>query len=412
MYIVSFRDRHKMADHSKHPCYKAILQSMENITQIVVYNEIKIKLLSKELITLDSLDEFDRLGNREAVLKITTEVMRTVTGCEEFIKTLQEMPQQQYTELAKVITDKREQNSQNIANGTDTDHCTAIAPNHQPHITEQACNLTQIMEETNTLINTLLQQGMPQQIMSVVQAMKLKKCVGKCFTEALMQIITMLKKAIERRVITLKTSQEKSTIDELTDHYSILFVILNEFCRDKDDTPSLNHSVQIVVTRAMKVKDIIRRLQKIHWLSFCQSAKIISALVPLFEIVARVVREIQHIDCKPLLELLGSVVDLQASLHKIEKILKGIKHYGEIGCIIGVVSGIGSIVVGAVLFFTGVSAPFGVPTMILGVSAIGVSIASRSGIKCLSWYFNNSVTKGQREGCNFANQSDVLEQTN
>ena len=106
-----------MSGHSKHPCYRAIQQSIERITQILIYDDVKCKLLTKELLTMDDVDEYDRLPNREAVLKMTSKVMHSIKDCKKFLIVLQEMPQEQYVELAKSIADKCEQNRLNSING-------------------------------------------------------------------------------------------------------------------------------------------------------------------------------------------------------------------------------------------------------------------------------------------------------
>ena len=116
-----------MTDHSRHPLHRAIQQSMESIAQIVVYNEVKYKLLSKELITMEDIDEYDRLTNIEAVLKVTRKVMRSIAGCQEFLKILQEMSQQQYTELATIITNKCDQNGHSTPEGTNVAQYTAMS---------------------------------------------------------------------------------------------------------------------------------------------------------------------------------------------------------------------------------------------------------------------------------------------
>lgn len=92
-----------MADPIRQPCYKAIQQCMDRITQIVIYDEVKDMAFAKELI---SLDEYDRLSNIEAVQRMTRKAMCSIAGCEKFLKILQEIPGDQYGELAKLITDK------------------------------------------------------------------------------------------------------------------------------------------------------------------------------------------------------------------------------------------------------------------------------------------------------------------
>ena len=113
IFGIPAEDRHKMADHSRHPLYRAIQQSMVSITKVVEYNEVKDQMFAEDLVTRGDLDEYDKLTNAEAVRRMTRKVMSSITGCEKFLEILQEMEQQQYEELAQLITDKYEQNMQN-----------------------------------------------------------------------------------------------------------------------------------------------------------------------------------------------------------------------------------------------------------------------------------------------------------
>lgn len=81
-----------MADPIRQPCYKAIQQCMDRIIQIVIYDEVKDMAFAKELVSLEDLDEYDRLSNIEAVQRMTRKAMRSIAGCEKFLKILQEIP--------------------------------------------------------------------------------------------------------------------------------------------------------------------------------------------------------------------------------------------------------------------------------------------------------------------------------
>ena len=410
-----------MTDHSRHPLYRAIQQSMKSITHIVVYNEVKYKLLSKELITMEDIDEYDRLTNVEAVLKVTRNVMRSIAGCQEFLRILQEMSQQQYTELATVITDKCEQNGQKIPEGTNTAQYTAVSLQQpiglQNHILWQEqvdsalpqAEVDEMLEEGKTLIDTLL--GQEVKMSQTVEAMRLKRNAGKCFTEFLMYIIKLFQKAIENKTITLTNSVRQSTISELNDSFLILYRVRRDFCGTKDDATSLDDSIALVVTRAIKVKDVIKSLQKKHWLRWCRSAKNISSLVPIFEKIIQVIEGIQCINCRPFCELLGDIRALKDSFNDIKKCMFALETVGLSATILFAIGGVTCLIVGGILLFSP-AAPAAVPLVISGVAGIGVSLATGGGTELCTYLalkrLNRSKAKGERKGGRFVKE-DALE---
>ena len=409
-----------MTDHSRHPLYRAIQQSMESITQSVVYNEIKYKLLSKELITMEDIDEYDRLTNAEAVLKVTRKVMRSIAGCQEFLSMLQEMSQQQYTELATIITNKCEQNGQSIPDGTNTAVSLQqpLSFQHQILSQEQVDGALQIipqaevdemLEEGKTLIDTLLRQEV--KMSQIVEALKLKRNAGKCFTEFLMYIIKLFQKAIENKTITLTNSVRQSTISELNDSFLILYRVRRDFCGTKDDATSLDDSIALVVTRAIKVKDVIKSLQKKHWLRWCRSAKNISTLVPIFEKIIQVMEGIQCINCRPFCELLGDITALKDSFDDIKKRVFALETVGLSATILFAIGGVTCLIVGGILLFSP-AAPAAVPLVISGVAGIGVSLATGGGTELCTYLalkrLNHSKAKGERKGGRFVKE-DALE---
>ena len=354
-----------MSDHSRHPLHRAIQQSMESIAQIVVYNEVKYKLLSKELITMEDIDEYDRLTNIEAVLKVTRKVMRSIAGCQEFLKILQEMSQQQYTELATIITNKCDQNGQSTPEGTNAAQYTAmslqqpIGSQHHSLSQEQVNSALQIipqaevdemLEEGKTLIDTLLRKEV--KMSQIIKTMQLKRNAGKSFTEFLMYIIKLFQKAIENKTITLTNSTRQSVVGELNDSFLILYRVRRDFCDTADDVTSLDDSIALVVTRAIKVKDVIKNLQKKHWLRWCRSTKNISTLVPIFEKIIQVIKGIKCIDCRPFRELLGDVAALKASLGDIEKRVFALETVGLSATILFAIGGVTCLIVGGILLFS------------------------------------------------------------
>ena len=413
-----------MTDHSRHPLHRAIQQSMESIAQIVVYNEVKYKLLSKELITMEDVDEYDRLTNIEAVLKVTRKVMRSIAGCQEFLKILQEMSQQQYTELATIITNKCDQNGHSTPEGTNVAQYTAMSLQQpicsQYHTLSQEqvnsalqmipqAEVDEMLEEGKTLIDTLLrQEGKMSQI---IKTMQLKRNAGKSFTEFLMYIIKLFQKAIENKTITLTNSTRQSIVGELNDSFLILYRVRRDFCDTADDATSLDDSIALVVTRAIKVKDVIKNLQKKHWLQWCRSAKNISTLVPIFEKIIQVIKGIKCINCRPFRELFGDVAALKVCLGDIEKRVFALETVGLSATILFAIGGVTCLIVGGILLFSP-AAPAAVPFVISGVAGIGVSLATGSGTELCTYLamkrLNQSKAKGERKGGRFVKE-DTLE---
>ena len=205
---------------------------------------------------------------------------------------------------------------------------------------------------------------------SIVNALQLKKDVGKSFTEFLLYIITLFLKAVEDKTITMTNTARQSIVSELNLINVVLIYIRRDFCSSEDETPT-DDSVAIVVGCATKVTDIIRSLQKKQWLRWFRSAKNISALVPIFERITEVVRDVQCIECKTFSELLGNVAALQDSLVDIEKRLLVVQGVGVSG---SVLVGIGSLIcmiVGGILLAT----PVGVPLLAVGGAGVVRSIA-------------------------------------
>ena len=243
-----------MVDLIRQPCYKAIQQCMDKITQIVIYDEVKDRAFAKELISLQDLDEYDRLSNIEAVRKMTRKAMRSIVGCDKFLKILQEMSGDQYRELAKLISDKIKENSENTTEGTHAVQCvTCTAP---LQLQEQLClalneeqanaafelvsqsEVDEILQDGKTLIDTLLMQE--EKMERIVKAMQLKRSAAKSFTEFLLYIIKLFKKAIENKTITLTNSVRQSITTELNDIFLVLYHVRKDFCSNQGDTTHHN----------------------------------------------------------------------------------------------------------------------------------------------------------------------------
>ena len=397
-----------MADGSRHPCCRAMQQSMESITQTVVYNEIKYKLFAKEFITIEDLEEYDKLTNIQAVGKITIKVMRTISGCEEFLKILQEMPQRQYKELAELITKKCEENA--TEDGLHTPQQTAVALqawlcSEDPFQVIPENEVDEILKDGKTLMDTLLETNHSMQ--PIVESMRLKRSAGKGFTEFLMYIIKVFQKAIQNKTISLKNSVKESTLSALDDHLLVLVHLRKDFCGTEEKC--LDDSINLVVTRAMRVKDIIKSLQNKHWIRWFRSAKNISALVPIFERITQVVEGIQQIDFRPYSELLGDVASLKTSLYEIHRRVLTLEAAGFSISVFVAIGGVICLIVGGILLFTPGS-PVGVPLAIAGAAAVGSACVMGGGTKvCSSLAYkrlDHSQAKGAGRGDRFIKKSD------
>ena len=256
-----------------------------------------------------------------------------------------------------------------------------------------------LLEDDKALIGTLLNHP-DAKIKSIAEAMQLKKNVAKSFTEFLVYIIKLFLSAIEDGTITMKNSKRQSTIQELSHNSLTLRRVLKDFCSTKDNS-SLDDSVAIVIGCAIKVRDVIKSLQKKHWLRWFRSAKNISALVRIFDKISKVVIKVQSIECEAFSELLGDVADLRTSLVDIELRLQCIHSGGMMASAIICVGGVICMIVGVILLAT----PAGVPLLTIGGVGVGVSIATGSGTKLYSkiakMYLDYAKGKGNFKGDKF-----------
>jgi len=275
-----------MANLDTHPCFRAIQQSIESITQRAVYNEIKDKLLAEEVITWEDIDECDKLTNLEAVRRITRKVVHSISGCEKFLKVLDEMSQPQYKELLEIITERCKQNTikgrshmiqyQNLASAAqETKSCNEeqvgdqfnTIPQEQagdPIRTISEEQVHEMLQEGHAIADTLLKQEV--EMISIVEAMRAEKIAGKSFTEFLMHIVKLFRKAIEKGIIYLKKSARQPFVQRLNEYFLILKNIHEDFCSPGEDTTPPNDSIAIIVIQAKNILAVIKSIQKTYWL--------------------------------------------------------------------------------------------------------------------------------------------------
>ena len=236
--------------------------------------------------------------------------------------------------------------------------------------------VSKMLQEGKECAETLLKQK--PEMMSLMKAIPLKQSAGKSFTEFSLYINKLFRKAIEKKHIRLKKkSVRESIIFQLKEYFLYLKSMHTNFCRDDNTEAQIEESLTIVVIQSSKTLDILRSIQKTK---SCQSALIISALLPIFEKITEVVQVVSEINeeiadtCTTFCKLLGSVEDLKDSLVDFEdKLSKTIDTVGYSGALIFAVGGITCLIVGAILLITP-AAPVGVPIMLGGGLATATSL--------------------------------------
>ena len=436
-----------MDTRSRNPCFRAIQQSMESITQTVIYNEVRDKLFAKELLTLDDLDEYDKLTNVQAVRKMTWKVMHSITGCEKLLKALQEMQGEQYQDLAKSINKKCEENRTEDSSLTQhrnlvvtvtqqkTEHCMKEkcgnpAPQEENGIEDgnikpqgnlvatvtqqeiESCTkehfgnaASQNDHEFDTILlkgqeiaDTLLRQDITT--VTILKAIELKKNAGKSFTEFLMHVIIIFRDAINDNIICLKRSVGQSIIRQLNENFLILKNTRKNFCstNHEEDPEFLTDSIAIVVLQSKKILYVIKSIQKTYWLKLSQSAKTIGTLLPIFKKITEMVNSIQEVDHEPIHQLFGNIEDLKASLDKIKSTLfLTTEIAGFSGSLMFAIGGTACIIVGGIMLATP-AAPGGIPLVIVGGLVLGTSPVVMKAFKSFHLHTIECIDKAEKKG--------------
>ena len=398
--------RHTMVslDLTSHPLYIAIQESMVDITQRVNSNDIMDHLVAARVLTMHDLEEYAKLTNKSAVMKIMMRVMSSIEGCNKFLKILQEQSELpvQYEELSEIITAR--------LNTTECSHITQYTNQVQPthaDVGESDTDVNynvicpkateEILQESQEVMNTLLKQN--PKMMSIVNIISAKKNTGKSFIEFLLYIIKLFLNAIDDSTVYLKQSVKQSVKFQLKGCFVTLRYTYRIFCCNEEHAEHIKESLTIVALQSEKTLDIIKSIQKPCWLKFSQSAKTISALLPIFEKITRVVQGINNITadaCVAYSKLLGSVEDLKANLVKIKSVLskaKAIQTVGLSTALIFAVGGVTCVIVGGILLITP-AAPVGLPLVTAGGLATvisGVVLCSTTPLHCINTNQTESV---------------------
>ena len=413
-HLSPAEDRHKMATECRHtmvslkltnhPLYIAIQESMVDITQRVNSNDIMDHLVAARVLTMHDLEEYAKLTNKSAVMKIMVRVLSSIEGCNKFLKILQEQSELpvQYEELSKIITARLNTTECSYI----TQYTNQVQPTHAdvgesdtdvnynvicPKATEE------ILQESQEVMNTLLKQN--PKMMSIVNIISAKKNTGKSFIEFLLYIIKLFLNAIDDSTVYLKQSVKQSVKFQLKGCFVTLRYTYRIFCCNKEHAEHIKESLTIVALQSEKTLDIIKSIQKPCWLKFSQSAKTISALLPIFEKITRVVQGINNITadaCVAYSKLLGSVEDLKANLVKIKSVLskaKAIQTVGLSTALIFAVGGVTCVIVGGILLITP-AAPAGLPLVTAGGLATVISsvvLCSTMPLHCINSNQTESV---------------------
>ena len=386
-----------MADHKMDPWYRAIRHNMESIIRCVEYKRVKYKLVQSELIEIEDLEEYDKLPtDSDAVSKIVMKVMCCIDDCEMFVKVLQQVPK--YRKLTEKITKEYEENSKdamqhsvmppledsNQPGERDTTITTSQAesphqvslPNPTPldirspvTIPEQVGTTDQIRTMAQTRqahMDTLRQQKDPDKL-DRLKAMLQGPNAGTSFATFLESGIKLLQHAIEKNVLCFKDSVKQTILSSLEDYLEIVESIIKDFRATKYGTKDYNTLIDKLAKYAIKVTDIIKSARKTYWLRWRESARRISALIPIFEHITEAMRQIRNIDWTPYSELIGSVEELHISLLKIEQTLDtSVEITQNLTNVIIIASGIACTVVGMILCSTVAAVPAGATLMCIG----------------------------------------------
>ena len=361
---------------------KALQHCMESITQIIQFDQVMDKFFAKELISLKEfpvLQHQAKCDNSEAVRNVVLKVMRSPKPVYmQFLSALEEMGEPQYSTLVQDIIDEYKK----------------VCLSAYELSIVNSCNLAEAINSGLKLADSLV--GQQTTLRPIVNGIRLKRSVGKGFTEFLIYVSNVFLKAFEEDIIPLKKSRKQSIIDELKDSMVILITIRREFIdtniefEQSNSNSSLNAAVSVLLRRAEKIADMIKSLWQPFWSR--SSIRRVSALVPIYEGITEVVRGIHNIDCRPFCELLRDIASLRTHLKNMRDNLTTTLH-----CQVALTLAVGfggatCLILGAILLATP-AAGAGPPLLIAG-GALTVSMV----IKLGSLYFTVSLGEAIDEG--------------
>ena len=365
---------------------KALQHCMESITQIIQFEQVMDKLFAKELISLKEFPVLQyqaKYNNSEAVRNVVLKVMRSPKPVYmEFLGALEEMGEPQYSTLVQGIIDE---------------YMKVCLSAYEVNIVN-SCNVTEAINSGLKLADSIV--GQQTTLGPIVNGIRLKRSVGKGFTDFLIYISNVFLKAFEEDIIPLKKSWKQSIIDELNDSIAILITIRREFSdtenaqEQSETSSSLKVAVSVLLRRAEKIADMIKGLWQPFWSR--SSIRRISALLPIYEGITEVVRGIQNIDCRPFCELLGDIASLRTRLKNVRDNLTTTLRCQIASTLVAGFGGATCLILGAILLATP-AAVVGPPLLIAG-GALTVCMVIKLGSSCFTVLFGEAIDNGLYDG--------------
>ena len=187
---------------------------------------------------------------------------------------------------------------------------------------ESDSNYSNISEEVLDYLRMLInseQQNTPESITS------LKTTIGKNFTLLLINLSERLKYKIANLIRNCGTHQQYTMIiAELNGSKKILTSIKNNFFSAHADQEHRDDILQYVILpilldRANKIADILRNIG-LPFQEGC-SPNDLEILLSIYDGIARVVRQVKDIDCRPYYELINEIQQLRACLDNVDKLI-------------------------------------------------------------------------------------------
>ena len=194
---------------------------------------------------------------------------------------------------------------------------------------ESDSNYSNISEEVLDYLHMLINSEQQNTSESITT---LKETIGKNFTELLINLSERLKYMykIANLIRNCGTHQQYTMIiAELDDSNKILTCIKDNFFCAHADQEHKDHRddtlqyviLPILLDRANKIADILRNIG-LPFQEGCSSNDL-EILLSIYDGIARVVKQVKDIDCRPYYELINEIQQLRACLDNVDKLIIG-----------------------------------------------------------------------------------------
>ena len=161
--------------------------------------------------------------------------------------------------------------------------------------------IDKILEHGSTLTNQ-------PELKSIVDNIQLEETTDKIksLTNFWLWFEKLLLEVAESKAIIMRNSLTQSIMTNLKLIDKVLVYVQRKFCNSQDTAPvddsetpiDDSQAIDLLAGCAARVGDVIKSLQKKHWLRWYQSAKNISALIPIFKSVNKEVKKIKFKDSR------------------------------------------------------------------------------------------------------------------